>query len=60
MLYFNVIRNIIDDDLYYYFSRDGKIIYQGYKLPADANDYLVLEISGGEDEHGCCLYFEVA
>lgn len=58
MVYLNVIRNIIDTELYYYFSRNGEIIYQGYELP-DSNDYLIIEISGGEDAHGCCLYFDV-
>ncbi len=59
MLYFNVIRNIIATDCYYYFRRNNEIIYEGYELPGH-NNYLILEISGGEDGHGCCLYFDVA
>jgi hypothetical protein len=60
MLYFNVIRNIIAEDMYYYFSRNGKIFMEGYELPENANDFLILEISGGESEHGEYLAFEVA
>lgn len=59
MLYFNVIRNIIAEDMYYYFSRNGQAFYQGFQLPENANDFLIIEISGGECEHGEYLAFEV-
>lgn len=58
MVYFNVISSLVSDDCYY-FCRDDKIIYQGYELPENANDYLVYGISGGEDAHGPYLAFDV-
>lgn len=58
-VYFNVISSLVSDDCYYYFCCDDKIIYQGYELPENANDYLVMGISGGENEHGPYLAFDV-
>ena len=35
-----------------------KVLYQGFDLPKELDELLILEISGGEDAHGCVLYFE--
>ena len=58
-MYFNKLRYLISDECYYYFT-DGnkKIIYKGYLLPVQLDDLFITDISGGEDEHGCCLYFD--
>ena len=60
MLYFSVIRNIIADRCYYYFGDDEEIIYQGYDLPKELDELLILDIDGGEDAHGNVLYFSVS
>ena len=59
MLFFNVIRYLISNNCYYYFTKDHEIFYEGFELPENANDFLVLEIEGGESEHGPYLAFEV-
>lgn len=57
-MYFNVIRCLIDTDMYYMFAEDDKIIYKGFDLPIELNDLFILNISGGENEHGEYLAFD--
>ena len=56
-MYFNVIRSIISDECYYYFTDGNKLVYEGFDLPKELDELLITDISGGEDGHGCCLYF---
>lgn len=59
MMYFNVLRPIVSDECYYYFvETDGKLVYEGFELPNELDNLLITDICGGEDGHGCCLYFE--
>ena len=57
-MYFNVIRSLISDISYCYFISDNGMVYEGFDLPKELDELFITDISGGEDEHGCCLYFE--
>lgn len=58
MIFFSVIKNLVSDEMYYYFTNNGKIIYEGFELPENANDFLITWIEGGECGHGPYLAFE--
>lgn len=57
-MFFNVIRNLIDTDMYYMFTDNEKVIYRGFDLPEELDDLFITKISGGENEHGEYLAFE--
>ena len=58
MIYFSVIRDLISNDCYYYFGCLNETIYEGWDLPKKLDELIITEISGGEDAHGPCLYFD--
>ena len=57
-MYFNVIRDLIDEDTHYIFKNGDMVIYEGYELPEWLNDLMIFKISGTEDSYGEGLIFE--
>lgn len=57
-MFFNVLRYLIDTDMYYMFINNEKVIYRGFDLPEELDDLFVTKISGGESEHGEYLAFD--
>lgn len=55
-MYFNVIRNLIKENIRCIFQNGSMIIYDGYSLPADLNDLFIVEISATRDTliFECC------
>lgn len=58
MIYFNVLRSLVEDEGYYvFYNCDEEILYEGFDLPKELDELLILSISGGECGKGQTLYF---
>lgn len=57
-MYFNVIRELIDEDMYYIFKNGTLVLHEGFDIPEWIDELFIVKISGTEDVHGDELIFE--